>query len=242
MSPSRDLDTQILCDTGAFPAGCVHVLAPSAASPASPSLPGRLMLGRWLYHRAWKVAATRICPHQIRLRAHQVEAKVPTPAVAPERVIRPTRAGPPGHTGRHRPSGATARQPRRPLAHHRTDHRGDRRRRIYPNRSPSQPVDTTGPPGRPRRTTKNKYQAPRHRRGNRPGLRSEQQRHLQLGPSAEDYCSVRASPQPLPGALSTRRFERASTLRVAPVTWSGRRGGLLTRVAPPVRRRATSGS
>jgi NAD(P)-dependent dehydrogenase (short-subunit alcohol dehydrogenase family) len=36
-------------------------------------------VGQTMNHGAWKGAATRICPHQIRLRAHQVETKVPGP-------------------------------------------------------------------------------------------------------------------------------------------------------------------
>jgi NAD(P)-dependent dehydrogenase (short-subunit alcohol dehydrogenase family) len=37
------------------------------------------MPGRPKNHGALKGATTRICPYQIRLRAHQVEAKVPGP-------------------------------------------------------------------------------------------------------------------------------------------------------------------
>ena len=101
---------------------------PSAASPALRSSLLGLMLGRSMYHRALKGAATRICPHQIRLWAHQVEAKVPGPPRPPRRrrPSRPVPLGRLGHTERHRRCGATARQPRRTLAH-RADHRGDRR-------------------------------------------------------------------------------------------------------------------
>ena len=101
---------------------------PSAASPALRSSLLRLMLGRSMYHRALKGAATRICPHQIRLWAHQVETKVPGPPRPPRRrrPSRPAPLGRLGHTERHRRCGATARQPRRTLAH-RADHRGDRR-------------------------------------------------------------------------------------------------------------------
>jgi NAD(P)-dependent dehydrogenase (short-subunit alcohol dehydrogenase family) len=37
------------------------------------------MLGRSMNHGALKGAATRICPHQTRQWAHQIEAKVPGP-------------------------------------------------------------------------------------------------------------------------------------------------------------------
>jgi len=43
-----------------------------------------------MYHRVLKGAVTRICPHQIRLWAHQVEAKVPGPPRPPRR-SRPSR-------------------------------------------------------------------------------------------------------------------------------------------------------
>lgn len=42
-----------------------------------------------MYHGAWKGAATRIWPHQIRLRAQQVEAKVPGPPAGRDRASRP---------------------------------------------------------------------------------------------------------------------------------------------------------
>src|SRR6516164_9595244 len=54
------------------------------------------------------------------------EGPRPTPAAAPEQAIPAGPLGRLGHTERHRRCGATARQPRRTLAH-RADHRGDRR-------------------------------------------------------------------------------------------------------------------
>ena len=62
---------------GAVPAGRIHVLAHPLLARTRSSL--RLRLGRSMNHSARQERPSRICPHHIRLRAHQVEAKVPSP-------------------------------------------------------------------------------------------------------------------------------------------------------------------
>ena len=132
---------------------------PSAASPALRSSLLGLMLGRSMYHRVLKGAVTRICPHQIRLWAHQVETKVPGPP-------RPPRRSRPSRPARWPPGAHRATSPMWCHGSPASTHAGSPGRSSWrpaawgncPARSSSGPVNRTGSPGRRRGAAKNEYQ------------------------------------------------------------------------------------
>jgi hypothetical protein len=116
-------------------------------------------------HGALEGAATRTCTHQIRLRAHQLEAKVPGPPRRCAGAGHPADpAGPPGHAERHHRSVVPLASPSaRWLT--RQINKATRGLAQLPDRSSARPVSRTGSPGAAPLSCEKRIPGPPNRQG-----------------------------------------------------------------------------